>query len=462
MIELSHRFKSNYLTISHHEYRMAFTEKYAYKRELAETIGEMERFHGYNWALEIMPDYSDDGKLVTPIGFDYKGGFYYSKIEVDGLGGYRSTINYMSKNYRLYEDVVPNFDNHSGLQSGTISKNERFMILSTHGSFSHGKDDLYVIEDKGDGWTHLTNLGSRVNTKYQEITPYLAVDNKSLFFASDRKAGKGGYDIYMTERLDDTWKNWSKPINISEVNTRDSETSFCLIDTDPYAYFVRADLTNVYGDIMQVPIKQNIEEEDSFVEIVDLEEGAYFKVVDATTEQSIPAKLIVTDDLTELEDEQGVFEAHALAGKTLIFKSEGYFFTKIQIGESVPVGENEVFLEPLTIGSSITLENVLFERASPRMVSSSFDQLDLLIEVMKDNPNLNIKLKGHTDGKGNPKSNLVLSQERVDAVTRYLRDKGIKQKRISGVGYGGEYPIASNETEETRRLNRRVEFEIVE
>ena len=71
LLELSHRFESNYLTISHHEYRMAFTEKYAYKRELAETIGTMEKFHGYNWALEIMPDYADDGKLITPIGFDF-------------------------------------------------------------------------------------------------------------------------------------------------------------------------------------------------------------------------------------------------------------------------------------------------------------------------------------------------------------------------------------------------------
>ena len=409
-----------------------------------------------------MPDYADDGSLVTPIGFDYKGGFYYSKVVSDGRGGYRSTINYMSKNYRLFEDIVPNFDNHSGLQSGAISKNERFMILSTHGSFTHGMDDLYVIEDKGDGWTHLTNLGSRVNSKRQEITPYLAVDNKTLFFASDRKGGKGGFDIYMTERLDDTWQNWSQPVNVTELNTYASETSFCLIDTDPYAYFVRADLTNVYGDIMQVPIQQNIQEDDSFVEIVDLDEGAYFKVVDGTTERSIPSELVVVDDLTQLEDPEGIFKADLLVGKTLIFKSEGYFFTKIKIGESIPNGENIIYLEPLTIGSSITLENVLFERASPRMVTSSYDQLDLLIEVMKDNPNLNIKLKGHTDGKGNPKSNLTLSQERVDAVTRYLRDKGIKQKRISGIGYGGKFPIASNETEETRRLNRRVEFEIVE
>ena len=145
-----------------------------------------------------------------------------------------------------------------------------------------------------------------------------------------------------------------------------------------------------------------------------------------------------------------------------MFKSKGYFSTKLKIGESVPTGETIIFLDPLTIGSSITLDNVLFERASPKMLSSSYDQFDILIEVMKENDNLNIQLKGHTDGKGNPRSNLQLSQERVDSVTEYLRKGGINKKRISGIGYGGKYPIASNETEETRRLNRRVEFEIVE
>ena len=462
LLELGHRYKSNYLTISHHEYRMAFTEKHPYKGELAETVGEMERFHGYNWALEILPDYEDDGSLVTPIGFDYEGGFYYSKLTSNPEGGYLSTINYMNKNYRLFEDVVPRFNNHSGLQSGTISKNERFMIISTHGSFTHGLDDLYVMEYTDYGWEHITNLGSSVNTRYQEITPYLATDNKTLFFASDRRGGAGGFDIYMTERLDDTWKNWTKPVNVSEINTSASETSFCLIDTDPYAYFIRAERTNVYGDILQVPIRQNIEEDESYVEIVDLEEGAYFKVVDGVTETSIPAELIIVDDRKQLKEKSGVFEAEPLAGKTLMFKSRGYFTTKIKIGESVPTGENIIYLEPLTIGTSITLENVLFERASPRILSSSYEQLDILIEVMNENENLNIQLKGHTDGKGNPRSNLELSQKRVDAVTEYLKKGGINKKRISGIGYGGKFPIASNETEETRRLNRRVEFEIVE
>lgn len=462
MIELTHRYKSNYLTISHHQYRMAFTELHPYQSDLDEIVTEKSKFHGYTWIVDILPDYGDDQGLVTPIGFDYQGGFYYNKVLTDEIGQHQSSINYLSRKNRLYEDVVPEIENHSGLQSGTLSKNDRYMILSTQGAYTNGKDDLYVIEYIGNQWSHMTNLGASVNSQYQEVTPFLAIDNKTLFFASDRKGGKGGYDIYMTQRLDDSWKNWTKPINVSEVNSISSETSFCFIDTDPYAYFIRSDEFDAYGDIMQIPIDLNIQEDSTFNEILDLEENSYFKVVDGTTLQSISAELIVQENQTQLKEESGIFDAESLVGKTLVFKSYGYFSSKLKIGESVPKGENIIYLEPLTTGSSITLENVLFERATARIFTSSFEQLDLLAEVMKENPYLNIRLKGHTDNKGNPRSNLELSQNRVDAVAEYLRNKGISKKRISGIGYGGKYPIASNETEETRQLNRRVEFEIME
>ena len=461
LLELGHRFDINYLTISHHEYRMAFTELHHYQGEVV-SKGDMEKFHGFNWALEILPDYPDDGDLITPIGYDREGGFYFSRVESFEDGSHKSTINYLSTRLRVYDDIVPDFKNHSGLQSGTIANNERFMIISTHGDFTHGKDDLYVIEYINGEWGHLTSLGSQVNSKDQEITPFLGDDNKTLFFASDRAGGKGSFDIYMTKRLDDTWRNWSKPVNVYEINSWASETSFCFYDTDPYAYFVMSDEIGAYGDIMEVPIQLNIEEDSTFVEIEERSEVAFFKVVNSTTEESIPAELVVVEDGRDMKNASGIFEVKSMNGKTLVFKSEGYFSHKYKLGDEVLIGETVIYLEPLTIGSSITLEDVLFERASPRILPSSYDELDLLIEVMNENPELKIVLKGHTDGLGNPESNLALSQGRVDQVTEYLRDHGINRRRISGVGYGDKYPIASNETEETRRLNRRVEFEIIE
>jgi outer membrane protein OmpA-like peptidoglycan-associated protein len=79
---------------------------------------------------------------------------------------------------------------------------------------------------------------------------------------------------------------------------------------------------------------------------------------------------------------------------------------------------------------------------------------------MRSNPSVHIRLEGHTDNSGVPKHNLRLSKARVESVKEYLVDKGISAKRITGKGYGGTQPIADNTNEETRRLNRRVEFTI--
>ena len=90
----------------------------------------------------------------------------------------------------------------------------------------------------------------------------------------------------------------------------------------------------------------------------------------------------------------------------------------------------------------------------------SYPELDLVVAFLKSNPGVKIELAGHTDNRGIPGQNVKLSQARVDRVKSYLVSKGVESRRISGKGYGGTKPVASNDTEESRQLNRRVEFTI--
>jgi outer membrane protein OmpA-like peptidoglycan-associated protein len=103
----------------------------------------------------------------------------------------------------------------------------------------------------------------------------------------------------------------------------------------------------------------------------------------------------------------------------------------------------------------------LFQQSTPNLLDESFDELDMVVDFMKANPNIEIELSGHSDNRGIHVHNVRLSQERVDRVKEYLVGQGVDKKRISGKGYGGIKPIADNDAEETRRLNRRVEFTIV-
>ena len=118
-------------------------------------------------------------------------------------------------------------------------------------------------------------------------------------------------------------------------------------------------------------------------------------------------------------------------------------------------------LQPVEVGATVNLKDVLFEQGKTILLPQSYPELDLVIAFLKSNPKVKIELSGHTDNRGIPGQNLKLSQARVEKVKSYLVSKGIDKKRITGKGYGGNRPIASNDTEETRLLNRRVEFTIL-
>ena len=121
---------------------------------------------------------------------------------------------------------------------------------------------------------------------------------------------------------------------------------------------------------------------------------------------------------------------------------------------------HDILLRPLTVGSTLELENVQFARGQGELLTSSFPALDSLVVLLTQSPGLTIELRGHTDNVGDPAKNVELSQRRVAAVKTYLVKHGIAADRISGIGLGGAEPKASNAQETTRRLNRRVEFRV--
>ena len=118
-------------------------------------------------------------------------------------------------------------------------------------------------------------------------------------------------------------------------------------------------------------------------------------------------------------------------------------------------------LQPVEVGAVVNLKSVLFELGKTNLLKESFEELNVVVDFLNANPSVVIALEGHTDNRGDVKKNLELSQQRVDKIKSYLITKGINQRRIKGKGYGGSRPIATNDSEEARRLNRRVEFRIL-
>ena len=143
-------------------------------------------------------------------------------------------------------------------------------------------------------------------------------------------------------------------------------------------------------------------------------------------------------------------------------EAEGYMPRTIIVDPKEAVGNIiKRNIELTSLNSTIVLDHLIFELGKAVINSKSYPELDEVVAMMKENTKIVIQLEGHTDNRGDEKKNLELSQQRVDKIKSYLVSKGISQRRIKGKGYGGTRPIATNDSEEARKLNRRVEFRIL-
>ena len=383
------------------------------------------------------------------------------------------------------------FQNKSANNGNSISRDGSILILSIESFKNLGAEDLYVCfwNSNGNEWTEPKNLGPIINTKLQELTPFLAPDNKTLFFSTNGKGGIGSRDVFVSQRLDDTWINWTEPRNLGEtVNTEGAEMGYRYYPELESAVYTSTKDSDGYGDIHIIPVTaediNQLINEEIFVpmDIADIEpepnnlpiaEGENTvvikgKISDHTTAEAVFARVkILGEEGFEQEhfnDSTFSFTLLSKRNYTLQIEADGYFSKQIELlikTDEAREFVRNVEVERIVTGARIELENVLFIRGEAEFLESSYDELDLVADMMFNNPTLIIELAGHTDGIGNSHLNMRLSQERVDVVINYLVEKGVDSSRLSGKGYGGTVPIASNATESTRKLNRRVEFIVV-
>jgi len=185
--------------------------------------------------------------------------------------------------------------------------------------------------------------------------------------------------------------------------------------------------------------------------------GAKIKLSDAKTGETIKEIVASSSDghyeiklshPTQLAIEANV-TGYMYYNDTLDWNSKGYH------------KQYNFAMQPLSKGVSVVLENVVFEQGSTELLESSKPELDNIARVMIDNPSLKIEISGHTDNVGSYAANKSLSLKRAQAAVEYLISKGVDGSRLKAVGYGPDKPRASNDTEEGRMLNRRVEAAVI-
>ncbi len=382
---------------------------------------------------------------------------------------------------------IPYFQNKSSLLSGVLSRNQNVFIYSADTYGTKGVDDLYVTLKGTDGkWGEPKNLGSTLNTQFQELSPSLSSDEKILYFSSNGRKGSGSFDVYFSTRLDESWTKWSAPVNIgSNVNTEGRELFYHAYPEFGFSIFTTTKNSDGYGDVNMYSPDEPFAKDtttiavkntpDTVVKIIEMvREPAkdklvrvYGKVKNVKTGEIVIANITFLSPTTNqpvTSTVQGYqISIPPTADYTLRIESTGYVSALEHLDiHTYEMKELELnfSLQPVAIGTTVNMKNVLFEQGKTTLLIESYPELDLIVSFLKSNPKVKIELEGYTDNRGIPGQNVKLSQARVDKVKGYLTSKGIDKKRIVGKGFGGTNPIASNDNEETRQLNRRVEFTI--
>lgn len=409
---------------------------------------------------------SHDGKTL----FIYKddkgdGNIYMSKLLSNGQ---------WSKPEKLPEPInSPYWESHA-----TLAPDGRTLYFVSDRPGGYGGKDIYKsIHLGGNKWSEPENLGPTINTPYNEESPFILADGVTLYFASEGHENMGGYDIFVSTISEDGF--WSTPENIGyPINTTEDDVFYMPTADEKNAVFATSRQRRGLGDL-----------DINYLTIV-YPKKRYISVrgrtADASTFKSLQADVIFTDKETNqiiarllTDDETGQYKITLPIGKTYIVEAKRTGYAKTTKEFTIDPNEQRAFVnvdlflnyllaeetkvraEDLTVGEVIVLNNIYYDFDKATLRPESKEELDRLIKLMKNVPTLVIEISSHTDNIGTPEYNMKLSQARAQTVVDYLVQNGISRDRLVAKGYGATKPIASNETDEGRQLNRRTEFKIL-
>ncbi len=341
------------------------------------------------------------------------------------------------------------------------------LLLYFNESEGAAYSDLYVsFPDQKGKWSRPVPVAS-LNTRQDEFGPYLAPDNRTLFFASNRPGGFGGMDIYKTIRQDNSWQKWSAPENIgAPVNTGGFDAYYAVGMADTLVFTTRA-FMSADGGHLDLHTLRRIPEKKVKISLAG-------RVVNEKTGEEVPGASVRI--LQNKEVMEVVRSGEADTGFETVLPGPGDYWLEVN-AEGYLAGADSFLVEPTTIdmsvyrtislkklevGLSVRLNNIFFDFDKTTLRPESFPELDKVVELLEQNSGLFIEIGGHTDDKGSDDYNERLSQGRAEAVREYLMGKWIEPARVTARGYGESKPEVPNDSEENQQVNRRVEFTILQ
>jgi len=357
-----------------------------------------------------------------------------------------------------------------------FSRDGKTLYFASNRPGGQGGIDLYSARvDSRGRWSNVRNMGSTINTPGNEMFPYVTDDGK-LYFSSDGHPSMGALDVFVATRKDGeiTIENLGPPVNsvsddfgISFTTIKDgyftSNRSSGAGDDDIYA-FVNNDPELKIVNYFLAGITVTNDEESGEEEIVE----------NVKVKLRYPQGDDIANETTGNEGEFG-FKVDGGTNYELIAEKEGFFTERVEfstVGKTIPQEElvdmvtdttfrTKIVLNKLVLDKPIVLENIYYEFDEDFITDAAAVELDKLVGILEDNPQIVIELSSHTDSRGDNEYNQDLSQRRAESAVQYLVESGIDPNRIAARGYGESQLIIKNAiTEDQHEINRRTEFKV--
>lgn len=375
-------------------------------------------------------------------------------------------------------------------KSLSVSTGGDVVFFSSDRPGGQGELDLYYsLKDQQGKWGPAVNLGTEINSEYDEDSPFIDYDGKTLYFSSRGGMGMGGYDIFKAE-YDSASGSWTNIVNLGyPINTPDDDIYFVGTKSGNRGYYASVrdngmGYTDIY--VVSVPyvdintkerlgpknyIRRSVEDE-SGLKAVNL--NINVNDFDDNTPLDASVQLRRINDNVVFNVRETAIGKYAIqvthpreAEYMLSMEKDGFLFKNITITLPAATLETQLItrtfeLSRLRTGLSSILRNIYFDFDKFTLKQQSFTELNKLERMLLENPNMRIEIAGHTDYIGTSQYNDQLSLKRANSVVNFLINKGIAPTRLEAKGFGKTRPIASNDDEvDGRELNRRVEFRIL-
>ncbi|MDG5491177.1 OmpA family protein [Psychroserpens sp. SPM9] len=351
--------------------------------------------------------------------------------------------------------ALPINSNDYTVSHPSLSSDGKTLYFASNMPGGLGDTDIWKISVNGNSYGKPQNLGPNVNTAGKEGFPFISDDN-ILYFASIGRQGFGGFDIFKI----DLNKN-EKAENLGNgINTKRDDFSFSVNTSKKIGYFSsnRSGVDQIY---IAIPIcKFDIIALVKHAENNTAISNANVSITDAQN------NTIATQE-TNAKGETD-FTVGCDTNYKLTVSKEGFETVSIPVSESKDDETMvKISLQPINeiiTDTEVKLQNIYFEFNKSNITQQGAFELDKLVKIMNDYPNMSIKVRSHTDSKGTASYNLNLSEKRAQATVQYLISKGIDKARLSAEGIGSQEPkidCKSNCTDEEDAQNRRSEFLII-